>query len=223
MKIIDPNHLPKLYIYESIIDLNAQPSWREYFPNDAAGMNYAHVVCRNNNTSNQPQTPPDILLSKLSAGEQNMQRVFNFGNLLIKLDKKYDLWSLLFLCSTYLPMNGSINVRTVINEYAEKQDTNPAYMILHCSFGKLVYHFQLEQLYRVFTGSNDLQAAINFRKAFNKKDHAYINPVLKEQLEDGMSFRQFIENHRIGDFVFKPQWEATGKLIELLRFLGKIK
>ena len=223
MKIISPHQHPAQYIYESIIDLNATPLWREYFPNNAAEMNYAHVVCRNNNIAPHPETPPTILLYSLSYGENGLQREFNFGKLLVELKGNYDLWSLLFLCSTYLPMHGNVNMRTFINEYALPENPNPIETILDCSYGKLVYHFQLEQLYRAYTGSIYWDEAIKFRKAFNKKDHAVIDAVLAMQLPDGAVFREFINQHRISDFVFKPLWEAAGKLLELLRFLGRAK
>ena len=222
MKIISPNKYPQLFTYESIIDFNAWPSWREYFPDNAVGMDYAHVVCRNKKVYNALQLPPDFLLYKLTTTEEELNRNFRFGELLVQIQPKYDLWSLLFLCSTYLTMNGDINVRILMNEYTAPEKPNDIDRILHCTYGKLVYHFQLEQLYSLFTGSQDLEKAVSFRKAFNIKNHAVVDPVLTKQLTNGSTFGELIEQRRISDFVFKPQWEAAGKLIELLRFLKKM-
>ena len=224
MKLIGQHQLPLLYIHESIIDFNAQPLWREYFPDNAAGMDYAHIVCRNKKNDNVSQLPPDFLLYKLAANEEGLNRDFKFGKLLVQLHPKYDLWNLLFLCSTYLIINPAINVRSLMNKYTEPKGTKWIDKILHCTYGKLVYHFQLEQLYSLFTGfSLDLEKATRFRKAFNIKNHAVVDPVLTKQLTDGSTFGELIEQRRISDFVFKPQWEAAGKLVELLKGLKEYK
>lgn len=109
-----------------------------------------------------------------------------------------------------------------MKKYEKKENASPIEKILDCSYGKLVYHFQFEVLYKLITDSNDLEKAIYFRQEFNKKNYLITTPLLEKKLSNGQTVCDFIDQHRICDFVFRPQWEAAGKLMELLILLGKI-
>jgi hypothetical protein len=89
----------------------------------------------------------------------------SFTNCLSKLNtSNFD--ELLFLSTYYgLALDNEDNLFTVIKSYHQ---SNITLAYFKNTFGKLLYHYQLEQLYCSLTSST-IQEAIDFRKSINLK------------------------------------------------------
>ena len=72
------------------------------------------------------------------------------------------------------------------------------------TFGKLLYHYQLEQLYCSLTQSN-IEEAIAFRKAINIKRHSTFEKAKTIGLPTGESLFEIITQYRHRDFTLYPK------------------
>ena len=72
------------------------------------------------------------------------------------------------------------------------------------TFGKLLYHYQLEQLYGSLTQSK-IEEAIAFRKAINLKRHSAFEKAKTIDLPTGESLFEVITHYRHRDFTLYPK------------------
>lgn len=72
------------------------------------------------------------------------------------------------------------------------------------TFGKLLYHYQLEQLYGSFTECN-IEEAVAFRKAINLKSHSAFEKAKTIVLPTGESLFEVITQYRHRDFTLYPK------------------
>lgn len=72
------------------------------------------------------------------------------------------------------------------------------------TFGKLLYHYQLEQLYCSLTQSN-IEEAVAFRKAINLKRHSAFEKAKTIVLPTGESLFEIITQYRHRDFTLYPK------------------
>ena len=72
------------------------------------------------------------------------------------------------------------------------------------TFGKLLYHYQLEQLYGSLTQSK-IEEAIAFRKAINLKRHSAFEKAKAIVLPTGESLFEVITHYRYRDFTLYPK------------------
>ena len=72
------------------------------------------------------------------------------------------------------------------------------------TFGKLLYHYQLEQLYCSLTQSN-IEEAVAFRKAINLKRHSAFEKAKTIVLPTGESLFDIIKQYRHRDFTLYPK------------------
>ena len=70
--------------------------------------------------------------------------------------------------------------------------------------GKLLYHYQLEQLYFSLTQSN-IEEAVSFRKAINLKRHSAFEKAKTIVLPTGESLFEVITQYRHRDFTLYPK------------------
>jgi hypothetical protein len=72
------------------------------------------------------------------------------------------------------------------------------------TFGKLLYHFQMEQLYCSLTQSK-IEEAVAFRKAINIKRHSAFEKAKTIVLSSGESLFEVITHYRHRDFTLYPK------------------
>lgn len=72
------------------------------------------------------------------------------------------------------------------------------------TFGQLLYHFQLEQMYCSLTQSN-IEEAVAFRKAINLKRHSAFEKAKTILLPTGESLFEVITQYRHRDFTLYPK------------------
>lgn len=72
------------------------------------------------------------------------------------------------------------------------------------TFGKLLYHYQLEQLYCSLTKSN-IEEAVAFRKAINIKRHSAFEKAKTIVLITGESLFDVLKQYRLRDFTLYPK------------------
>lgn len=83
------------------------------------------------------------------------------------------------------------------------------------TFGKLLYHYQLEQLYCSLTQSN-IEEAVTFRKAINLKRHSAFEKAKTILLPTGESLFEIITHYRHRDFTLYPKIKETLALFNYL-------
>lgn len=96
--------------------------------------------------------------------------------------------------------------------FTETTETNNALSSLFSmSKGKLVYHYQLEQLYSAATNCS-IEEAILFRKAINLKRPSAYEKAKKVFLPTGQSIFEVLHQYRIKDFTLYPKIKEALKL-----------
>jgi hypothetical protein len=84
------------------------------------------------------------------------------------------------------------------------------------TFGKLLYHYQLEQLYCSLTQSK-IEEAVAFRKAINLKRHSAFEKAKTIVLPTGESLFEVITHYRHRDFTLYPKIKETLNLFNYLK------
>lgn len=82
--------------------------------------------------------------------------------------------------------------------------TGAVVFYLESTNGKLLYHYQVEQLYRSITNSN-IEEAITFRKAINLKRPSAFEKAKTMLLPSGESLFDVLTKYRIRDFTLYPK------------------
>ncbi len=83
------------------------------------------------------------------------------------------------------------------------------------SKGKMVYNYQLEQLYMSLTNSS-IETAITFRKSINLKRKSAFDEAKSIILSNGKVLLNFIQESRIKDFTLYPKIKETMELYQFL-------
>ena len=83
------------------------------------------------------------------------------------------------------------------------------------TFGKLLYHYQLEQLYCSLTQST-IEEAITFRKAINLKRHNAFEKAKTIVLQTGESLYDIISGYRYREFTLYPKLKEALALYTFL-------
>ena len=76
------------------------------------------------------------------------------------------------------------------------------------TFGKLLYHYQLEQLFCSLTKSTSIEA-IAFRKSINLKRHNFLEKSKRIFLPTGESLFDVLTNYRLRNFTLYPKIKET--------------
>jgi hypothetical protein len=86
----------------------------------------------------------------------------------------------------------------------ETHKSNKTSCYFENTFGKLLYHYQLEQLYCSLTQSN-IEEAFAFRKAINLKRHNAFEKAKTIMLPTGENLFEIITQYRFRDFTLYPK------------------
>jgi hypothetical protein len=101
-----------------------------------------------------------------------------------------------------LNWNWVVNMTGICIKVLETSNKTSCYF--ENTFGKLLYHFQLEQLYCSLTQSN-IEEAVAFRKAINLKRHGAFEKAKTIVLPTGESLFEVITQYRHRDFTLYPK------------------
>lgn len=136
----------------------------------------------------------------------------SFINCLSKLDtSNFD--ELLFLSTYYgVFLNNEGNLFTVIKSYDQSKNT---FAYFKNTFGKLLYHYQLEQLYSSLTNSG-IQEAIDFRKSINLKRPIAFEKAKSIKLPTQDSLYDVIKKHQYFGCTLYPRLKECITLYEYL-------
>ncbi len=88
--------------------------------------------------------------------------------------------------------------------FKENNTLNNSSCYFENTFGKLLYHYQLEQLYCSLTQSS-IEDAIAFRKAINIKRHSAFEKAKTIKLPTGETLFEVITHYRHRDFTLYPK------------------
>jgi hypothetical protein len=88
--------------------------------------------------------------------------------------------------------------------FKDKKSTGAVASYLESTNGKLLYHYQVEQLYRSITNSN-IEEAIAFRKAINLKRPSAFEKAKMMLLPSGESLFEVLTKYRFRDFTLYPK------------------
>jgi hypothetical protein len=91
-----------------------------------------------------------------------------------------------------------------VSIFKNNDHSNNNYCYFENTFGKLLYHYQLEQLYCSLTQSN-IEEAVKFRKAINLKRHGAYEKAKTIVLPTGESLFEIITQYRHRDFTLYPK------------------
>jgi hypothetical protein len=125
---------------------------------------------------------------------------YNFTSYLSQINKS-SFNELLYLVSYYgffKEDNDNLSLIKVL------ETSNKTSCYFENNFGKILYHFQLEQLYCSLTQSN-IEEAVAFRKAINIKRHSAFEKAKSILLPTGESFFDIITQYRHRDFTLYPK------------------
>jgi hypothetical protein len=136
----------------------------------------------------------------------------SFTNCLTKLNtSNFD--ELLFLSTYYgVFLNNEDNLFAVIKSYNQPKNTLAYFKN---TFGKLLYHYQLEQLYCSLTNSS-IQVAIDFRKSINLKRQVAFEKAKSIKLPTQDSLYDVIKKHQHFGFTLYPKLKECITLYEYL-------
>lgn len=95
------------------------------------------------------------------------------------------------------------------------KSTSAVASYLESTNGKLLYHFQVEQLYSSITNST-VEEAIAFRKAINLKRPSAFEKAKTMLLPSGESLFEVITKYRIRDFTLYPKIKEAMELYTYL-------
>jgi hypothetical protein len=124
----------------------------------------------------------------------------NFSSYLLKVNK-LSFNELLYLVSYYGFFKEDEDNLYLIKATGKSNTTN---CYFENSFGKLLYHYQLEQLYCSLSQSK-IEEAVKFRKAINLKSHSAFEKAKKIILPTGESLHEIITQYRFRDFTLYPK------------------
>jgi hypothetical protein len=88
--------------------------------------------------------------------------------------------------------------------FKNNSTSNNMYFYFENTFGKLLYHYQLEQLYCSLTQSS-IEDAIAFRKAINLKRYSVFEKAKTIKLPTGESLFDIINQYRHREFTLYPK------------------
>ena len=97
----------------------------------------------------------------------------------------------------------------------DNNSTGAVASYLESTNGKLLYHYQLEQLYLSLTQSN-IEDAIEFRKAINIKRHSAFEKARTMFLPSGESLLDVLTKYRHRDFTLYPKIKEALNLFNYL-------
>jgi hypothetical protein len=97
----------------------------------------------------------------------------------------------------------------------DKNSTGAVASYFESTNGKLLYHYQLEQLYLSLTQSN-IEEAIEFREAINLKRHSAFEVAKTIKLPTGETLFDIITQYRYRDFTLYPLIKEALRLFNYL-------
>jgi hypothetical protein len=124
----------------------------------------------------------------------------NFSSYLAQINKS-SFNELLYLVSYYGFFKENENNLSLIKVSFVSKKTE---CYFENTFGKLLYHYQLEQLYCSVTQSS-IEEAIAFRKAINLKRHSAFEKAKTIVLPTGESLFDIISEYRYREFTLYPK------------------
>jgi hypothetical protein len=99
--------------------------------------------------------------------------------------------------------------------FKDKKSTGAVASYLESTNGKLLYHYQVEQLYSSITNSTT-EEAIAFRKAINLKRPSAFEKAKALLFPSGESFFEVLTKYRFRDFTLYPKIKETMELYTYL-------
>jgi len=124
----------------------------------------------------------------------------NFSSYLAQINKS-SFNELLYLVSYYGFFKEDNNNLSLLKVHGTSSNTG---CYFENTFGKLLYHYQLEQLYCSLTQSN-IEEAVAFRKAINIKRHSAFEKAKNIVLPTGESLYDIISEYRYREFTLYPK------------------
>jgi hypothetical protein len=225
-KIIRPDQFPRLFITEDIIALEENPTWNHFLGLAPNEIDFAHVVYVYESTKYPPIEIITYKLSNAPFGSDYLIKADTFAELIEKyrrkMPNKFNFQGLLFLATTYVHLRGEINFLEIMHKYVVPEGEDDISKLFSSTYGKLIYHFQLEKLYKIVKDEKSIRSCKAFRQNYNLKRFKDIEQDMLLVLPSGKTLREIIDEHKISESVYKPNWTAAGKLFDLLRLLGKV-
>ena len=136
---------------------------------------------------------------------------YNFSSYLSQINKG-SFNELLYLVSYYGFFKEDENNLSLIKVLENSSKTG---CYFENTFGKLLYHYQLEQLYCSVTQSN-IEEAVAFRKSINLKRHNAFEKAKTIVLPTGESLYDIISEYRYREFTLYPKLKETLALYTFL-------
>jgi hypothetical protein len=135
----------------------------------------------------------------------------NFSSYLLKVNK-LSFNELLYLVSYYGFFKEDEDNLSLFNVLDTSSNTGGYF---ENTFGKLLYHHQLEQLYGSLTQSK-IEEAVTFRKAINLKRHSAFEKAKTIVLPSGESLFEIITHYKHRDFTLYPKIKEALNLFNYL-------
>ena len=106
--------------------------------------------------------------------------------------------------------------KNIFNEIEMKVEHENEFLnfILKDSFGKIVYNYQLENLYQT-VHLNDIEDSISFRKSINKKDNIALEKSKEMFLTEKLSLFDVIDKHMRLTYTMLPNYFGGRVLYEV--------
>jgi hypothetical protein len=150
-----------------------------------------------------------------SSSENKKTVIGNIQETLLAYNK-YGFYDLLYFATLYLPsiqIPNTFKKNPFIIEPVKNEGSLDKYLSI--SFGKIIYTYQIEQLYMESTHC-DILEAIRVRRNINKKVHSTLKQLTEIKFDEEKSFMQLLKERMISDFVYYPNIRFARNLYDLI-------
>lgn len=205
----------RLMIKEEFVNLDSRPDikdlYKKSYPSNRLLLEefqFAHAIY----LEMDPRQSIRINLSNKDYSETFNEE--GFVNNLKKLDHE-GFFDLLYLTTLHPDVSYNSLLFADPFENTLNSDSKLIDQIFNISFGKLVYHFQLEHLFSMITGENAINAK-EFRRDLGKKKKDAINFSKNLKLTSNQSLYEIMQERMISSFTFSPNFKGATILYKYL-------
>jgi DNA polymerase III alpha subunit len=176
---------------------------------DMKDYQYAYII-------SIPPKDKNLVFGFLQSSSKNKKPVIGNIRETLLAYNKYGFYDLLYFTTLYLP---SIQIPNTFKknpfdiEPVKNEDSLDKYLSI--SFGKIIYTFQIEQLYMESTHC-DILEAIRIRRNINKKVNTTLKKLTEIKFDEEKSFMQLLNERMISDFVYYPNIRFARNLNDLI-------
>jgi hypothetical protein len=153
---------------------------------------------------------PIVFYVRFLSGNSELPK-YNFTSYLAQINKS-SFSELLYLVSYYGFFRENEDNLSLLNVLDTSSNTGGYF---ENTFGKLLYHYQLEQLYCSLTQSS-IEDAVAFRKSINLKRHSAFEKAKTILLPTGESLYDIISEYRYREFTLYPKLKEALALYTFL-------